>query len=117
VRTDPRELDRTTHELIVVGAGIQGAAMARDAAERGISVVLVDSRDVAAGTSSRSSRLVHGGLRYLKQGHIGLVREALLERERLLRSCPHLVRPLPMVMPFFRDGGGSPAMMRLGTML
>jgi len=117
VRTDPRELDRTTHDLVVVGAGIQGAAIAREAAERGISTLLVDRRDVAAGTSSRSSRLVHGGLRYLKQGHVGLVREALLERERLLRSCPHLVRPLPMVMPFFRDGGGSPLLMRLGTML
>lgn len=117
LRTDPRELDRTTHDLVVIGAGIQGAAIAREAAERGIAVVLVDARDTAAGTSSRSSRLVHGGLRYLQQGHIGLVREALHERERLLRSCPHLVRPLPMVMPFFRDGGGSPLLMRLGTML
>ncbi len=117
LRSDPRELDRTNHDLVVVGAGIQGAAIAREAAERGIAVVLVDSRDVAAGTSSRSSRLVHGGLRYLKHGHYGLVREALHERERLLRSCPHLVRPLPMVMPFFRDGGGSPLTMRLGTWL
>lgn len=117
MRTDPRELDRTSHDLVVVGAGIQGTAIAREAAERGISTLLVDRRDVAAGTSSRSSRLVHGGLRYLKQGHVGLVREALHERERLLRSCPHLVRPLPMVMPFFRDGGGSPFLMRIGTRL
>lgn len=101
----------------MVGAGIQGAAIARDAALRGLRVALVDARDVAAGTSSRSSRLVHGGLRYLKNGQLALVREALRERERLLRSCPHLVRPLPMLMPFFRDGGGSPLSMRLGTEL
>jgi glycerol-3-phosphate dehydrogenase len=100
---------------LVVGAGIQGAAIARDAALRGLAVVLVDARDVAAGTSSRSSRLVHGGLRYLRNGHLALVREALHERERLLRSVPHLVRPVPMLMPFFRDGGGSPWLMRLGT--
>lgn len=115
LRTDPRELHGSTQDLIVVGAGIQGAAVARDAAERGLRVLLVEARDVAAGTSSRSSRLVHGGLRYLRQGHLALVREALHERERLLRSCPHLVRPVPMLMPFFRDGGGSPRMMRLGT--
>ena len=101
----------------MVGAGIQGAAIARDAAVRGLSVVLVDARDFAAGTSSRSSRLVHGGLRYLQHGHVALVRESLHERERLLRLCPHLVRPVPMVMPFFRDGGGSPWLMRLGTRL
>jgi len=117
LRTDPRELHGSTQDLIVVGAGIQGAAIARDAAARGLRVVLVDARDLAAGTSSRSSRLVHGGLRYLKQGHLALVREALQERERLLRSCPHLVRPLPMLMPFFREGGVSPLAMRVGTAL
>ncbi len=117
MRTDPRELHGTTQDLLVVGAGIQGAAVARDAAERGFSVALVEARDVAAGTSSRSSRLVHGGLRYLRQGQISLVREALGERERLLRSCPHLVRPVPMLMPFFADFGGSPRLMRIGTWL
>lgn len=104
-------------DLLVVGAGIQGAAIAREAAMRGLAVLLVDGRDVAAGTSSRSSRLVHGGLRYLRQGRLALVREALRERERLLRSCPHLVRPLPMLMPFFRDGGGSPALLLAATWL
>lgn len=117
VRTDPRELHGGTFDLLVVGAGIQGAAIAREAAVRGLAVLLVDARDVAAGTSSRSSRLVHGGLRYLRHGHVALVREALRERERLLRLCPHLVRPLPMLMPFFRDGGGSPWLSRLGTRL
>ena len=115
LRIDPRTLHETTYDLIVVGAGIQGAAVAREAAVRGLAVLLVDARDIAAGTSSRSSRLVHGGLRYQRAGHFGLVREALQERERLLRTAPHLVRPVPMLMPFFRDGGGSPWLMRAGT--
>ena len=117
MRTDPRELHQTTYDLIVVGAGIQGAAVAREAAVRGLAVLLLDARDVAAGTSSRSSRLVHGGLRYLRQGHFALVRESVLERGRLLRLCPHLVRPVPMLMPFFTDGGGTRWVMRLGTAL
>ena len=115
VRTEPRELHGTTFDVVVVGAGIQGAAIAREAAMRGLAVLLADARDVAAGTSSRSSRLVHGGLRYLRHGHLALVREALVERERLLRLCPHLVRPQPMLMPFFTDGGGSRALARMGT--
>lgn len=117
VRIDPRQLHGRTFDLVVVGAGIQGAAVARDAALRGLSVLLVDARDVAAGTSSRSSRLVHGGLRYLRHGHFALVREALHERERLLRLCPHLVRPVPMLMPFYRGGSVSPWAMRAGTWL
>ncbi len=104
-------------DLVVVGAGIQGAAIAREAALRGHATVLVDARDVAAGTSSRSSRLVHGGLRYLRNGHLGLVREALAERERLLRLAPHLVRPVPMLMPFYADSGVSRWSMRFGTRL
>ncbi|MCR9245324.1 MAG: glycerol-3-phosphate dehydrogenase/oxidase [bacterium] len=119
MRTDPRSLHDTTADLLVVGAGIQGAAIARDAAVRGLAVVLCDGRDFAAGTSSRSSKLVHGGLRYLRQGHFALVREALRERELLLRSTPHLVRPLPMLMPFFARKNGvrpvSRAAMRLAT--
>ncbi|MBL9077666.1 MAG: glycerol-3-phosphate dehydrogenase/oxidase [Planctomycetes bacterium] len=117
MRTDSRTLHGQTFDLIVVGAGIQGAAVARDAAERGLRVVLLDARDVGAGTSSRSSRLVHGGLRYLRQGHLSLVREALAERERLLRTVPHLVRPVPMLMPFFADGDLAPWRMRVGTWL
>lgn len=117
MRTDPRELDATNCDLLVIGAGIQGAAIAREAALRGLAVVLCDARDIAAGTSSRSSRLVHGGLRYLRQGHLALVREALNERERLLRSCPHLVRPVPMILPFHRESSASPGLMRFGTRL
>ena len=108
MRTDPRTLHGKTFDLLVVGAGIQGAAIAREAALRGLDVLLVDARDIAAGTSSRSSRLVHGGLRYLRQGHLTLVREALAERERLLRAAPHLVRPLPMLMPSFRGTRPAP---------
>src|SRR5437773_89695 len=107
VRSDPRILNGRTFDLLVVGGGIQGAAIAREAALRCCSVLLVEARDFAAGTSSRSSRLVHGGLRYLREGHFALVREALHERERLLRLCPQLVRPAPLLMPFFQDGGGN----------
>jgi len=117
VRTDLRQLDGQTFDVVVIGAGIQGAALAREAAVRGMSTLLLEARDVAAGTSSRSSRLVHGGLRYLRHGHMALVREALHERERLLRLAPHLVRPLPMLMPFYRDSGVARWKMRLGTWL
>ena len=91
--------------------------MAREASLRGLSTLLLDARDVAAGTSSRSSRLVHGGLRYLRNGHFALVKEALHERERLLRLAPHLVRPLPMLMPFYPDSGVARWQMRLGTLV
>ncbi|MFK7738898.1 MAG: FAD-dependent oxidoreductase [Planctomycetota bacterium] len=117
MRSDPRELHWRGFDLVVIGAGIQGAAIARDASLRGLSVLLVEKRDVAAGTSSRSSRLVHGGLRYLRSGHVSLVREALAERELLLRLAPHLVRPQPMLMPFFRGGGLPRWQLRIGTWL
>lgn len=86
-------------DLLVVGAGITGAGVARDAAMRGMTVVVVDRGDCASGTSSRSSRLIHGGLRYLEQYHFGLVFEALAERRVLLRIAPHLVRPLAFAFP------------------
>ena len=86
----------------MVGGGIVGAGVARDAAMRGLSVVLVEQGDLGSGTSSKSSRLIHGGLRYLEQGHLGLVAEATRERAVLLRIAPHLVRPLPFVFPVHR---------------
>jgi glycerol-3-phosphate dehydrogenase len=92
---DPR--DRV--DLLVIGGGINGAGIARDAAGRGLSVVLCEKDDVAQGTSSRSSRLVHGGLRYLEHGEFRLVRESLAEREVLLAIAPHLVRPMQFVLP------------------
>src|SRR5690606_30098260 len=90
------------YDLIVIGAGINGAGIARDAALRGLSVALFDKTDIAGGTTSWSSRLIHGGLRYLEHAEIGLVRESLRERERLLRVAPHLVHPLPLTIPIYR---------------
>jgi glycerol-3-phosphate dehydrogenase len=93
-------LTSAEHQLLVVGAGVVGAGVALDAATRGLSVGLVEARDFAAGTSSRSSKLIHGGLRYLEQLDIGLVREALMERALLLGVlAPHLVRPVPFLFP------------------
>ena len=87
-------------DVVVIGAGATGAGAALDAATRGLSTALLEARDFAAGTSSRSSKLIHGGLRYLEQGEIGLVREALRERSLLLNTlCPHLVRPVPFLYP------------------
>jgi glycerol-3-phosphate dehydrogenase len=87
-----------TFDVLVIGGGITGAGIALDAASRGFSVALVEKADFAAGTSGRSSRLIHGGIRYLEHGEIGLVRECLRERKILLRLAPHLVRPVPVYL-------------------
>jgi glycerol-3-phosphate dehydrogenase len=90
-------------DVLVIGGGITGAGAALDAASRGLRVGLVESRDLAAGTSSRSSKLIHGGLRYLEQGDFKLVKEALRERDLLVsRLAPHLVRPVPFLYPLYR---------------
>jgi D-erythritol 1-phosphate dehydrogenase len=103
-------------DLLVVGGGINGAGIARDAAGRGLSVVLCEKDDLAQGTSSRSGKLVHGGLRYLEYYEFRLVREALIEREVLLRAAPHLVWPMRFVLPHSREQ--RPAwMIWLGLML
>jgi len=86
-------------DVVIVGGGITGAGVARDAALRGLSVALVERRDFASGTSSRSSKLIHGGLRYLQQGDVGLVREAATERYAVRRLAPHLARPVQMLVP------------------
>jgi glycerol-3-phosphate dehydrogenase len=88
-------------DVVVVGGGITGAGVALDAATRGYSVALLERADFASGTSSRSSKLVHGGLRYLQNFDLGLVREALLERRLMVQLAPHLVHPLPLVVPAF----------------
>ena len=85
-------------DVVVVGGGITGAGVALDAASRGYSVALIERADYASGTSSRSSKLVHGGLRYLQQFDLGLVREALLERQLMVMLAPHLVLPLPIIV-------------------
>jgi glycerol-3-phosphate dehydrogenase len=95
------QLARTEHQVLVVGGGVVGAGVALDAATRGLSVGLIEARDFGSGTSSRSSKLIHGGLRYLEQLNVGLVREALTERSLLLqRLAPHLVRPVSFLFPF-----------------
>ncbi len=105
-------LGSESFDLAVVGGGITGAGVALDAASRGYSVALVEKGDFAAGTSSRSSKLVHGGLRYLQNFDLGLVREALLERSLLVELAPHLVKPLPMLVPGF---GGKRLDRKLGV--
>jgi glycerol-3-phosphate dehydrogenase len=105
-------LPGTDLDLLVIGGGITGAGVARDAALRGLKVALVERTDWAAGTSSRSSKLIHGGVRYLEQGDLGLVREAASERAVLRRIAPHLTAPLLMVMPTY--GRAMQAKLALG---
>jgi glycerol-3-phosphate dehydrogenase len=101
-------LSDETFDVVVVGGGITGAGVALDAAARGLHTALVEGRDFASGTSSKSSKLVHGGLRYLQQKEYLLVYEGLAERQRLLENAPHLVRPLPFLIPLFgKDGVAS----------
>ncbi len=109
-------LSANEFDLVVVGGGITGAGVALDAATRGYSVALVERADYASGTSSRSSKLVHGGLRYLQHFDLGLVREALLERQLMVTLAPHLVHPLPLVVPAF-DGARPDRLMGMGLNL
>ncbi len=92
-------LEGETFDVLVIGGGITGCGIARDAAQRGLRVALVEARDIASGTSSRSSKLVHGGMRYLAQGDVAVVREAANERRILRRIAPHLAQRLPFVLP------------------
>lgn len=101
VRATLKDLGVGGFDVLVIGGGITGAGIAREAALHGLSTALVEARDFGEGTSSRSSRLIHGGLRYLEQGRLHLVRESLRERSILLRLAPHLVRPLPFILPVF----------------
>ena len=106
----------TDYDLVIVGGGINGCGIARDAAGRGLKVLLCEKGDLASSTSSASTKLIHGGLRYLEQGDFRLVRESLLERERLLRMAPHLIRPMRFVLPHSK--GMRPAwLIRLGLFL
>jgi glycerol-3-phosphate dehydrogenase len=114
VRQIQSGIENQTFDLIVIGAGINGAGIARDAAMRGLKVLLLDKGDIASGTSGWSTRLIHGGLRYLEHGEIGLVRESLRERERLLHIAPHLVRPLPLLIPIYKGNKRGPFTIRAG---
>jgi glycerol-3-phosphate dehydrogenase len=104
-------------DLLVVGGGIVGGAIARDAALRGLSVALIEKRDFGSGTTAASTRLIHGGLRYLEIFDFGLVRESLRERQVLLNTAPHLVRPLLFLAPVYRTSPWSPSRLRLGLTL
>ena len=101
-------------DLIVIGGGINGAAIARDAAMRGLAVVLLDKDDLGSGTTAWSTRLVHGGLRYLERLNIPLVRESLHERGVLMSIAPHLVHPMSFMIPIYRSGKRGPGIIRLG---
>lgn len=104
-------------DLLIIGGGIHGTGIARDAAMRGLKTALVEKEDFGYGTTSRSTRLIHGGLRYLELFDFGLVREALKEREVLLQIAPHLVKPLPFITPIYRGDRYGPAMVKLGMIL
>ncbi|HTX60115.1 MAG TPA: glycerol-3-phosphate dehydrogenase/oxidase [Verrucomicrobiae bacterium] len=108
---------REPYDLLVIGGGITGAATLYEAARRGLRAALVERGDFASGTSSRSSKLVHGGLRYLKEGKLGLTRESVREREELLRDAPGLVEPVAFVMPHYRKRKPSRATLALGLAL
>ena len=113
----PQPLVDADVDVVVIGGGMAGAGVARDLAMRGLSVVLLDRGDFGAGTTSRSSKLVHGGLRYLELFDFALVRESLRERERLRRLAPHLVRPLPFLVPIYRDSTRGLIKVRIGLSL
>ncbi|MBI3084300.1 MAG: glycerol-3-phosphate dehydrogenase [candidate division NC10 bacterium] len=110
-------LDGQPFDVVVIGGGMAGAGIARDAAIRGYRTLLLERKDFAFGTTSRSSKLIHGGLRYLELFDFGLVRESLRERERLQRLAPHLVRPLPFIVPVYRGARRGMITVRVGMKL
>jgi glycerol-3-phosphate dehydrogenase len=110
-------LDAATVDAVVIGGGMAGAGVARDLALRGARVALFEKGDFASGTSSKSSKLIHGGLRYLELMDFGLVREALREKKTLERVAPHLVRPLPFLMPVYRGSRRGLVKVRIGMWL
>ena len=119
-QTRTKAIERFKNEkfdLLIIGGGITGAAVARDATSRGLNVALVEKNDFAYGTSSRSSKLIHGGIRYLENLEFGLVFEALSERTLLLKTVPHLVRPLPFYMPVYKEDAHGITKLSMGLWL
>src|SRR5512143_3945603 len=115
-----RAIDRLandTFDLLIVGGGVTGACVARDATLRGLKVALIEKKDFASATSAHNSKLVHGGLRYLRNLELGLVREALNERRIWQRIAPHLVHPLPFLIPSYGGGWKGQATLRAGLTL
>ena len=109
--------DVLVHDVFVIGGGINGCGIARDAAGRGYSVFLAEMNDLASGTSSFSTKLIHGGLRYLEYYEFRLVRESLMEREVLWRNAPHIIWPMRFVLPYHKGGPRPAWMVRLGLFL
>jgi len=110
-------LDGAALDAVVIGGGMAGAGVARDLALRGASVALFEKGDFASGTSSKSSKLIHGGLRYLELGDFKLVRESLREKKTLERLAPHLIRPLPFLVPIYRGAPRGLITVRIGMWL
>jgi glycerol-3-phosphate dehydrogenase len=110
----PQDIERQAFDLIVVGAGINGAGIARDAAMRGLRVLLLDKGDISSGTTQWATRLIHGGLRYLEYYEFALVRESLRDREAILHVAQHLVKPLGFLVPIYDRSSRRPLMIRLG---
>ena len=110
----PQDIERQDFDLIVVGAGINGAGVARDAAMRGLRVLLLDKGDISSGTTQWATRLIHGGLRYLEHYEFALVRESLRDREAILHIAQHLVKPLGFLVPIYDRSSRGPLMIRLG---
>src|SRR6218665_2545220 len=112
-----QKLQSQVFDLVIIGGGINGAGVARDATMRGMKVALIEARDFAEGTSSRSSKLIHGGIRYLENMEFKLVFEALNERTRLFEMAPHLVHPLRFMIPLYSDSRVGMFKMGLGMWL
>src|SRR5262249_19575791 len=117
MQRDVAQLREGRFDLLVIGGGITGAGVALDASLRGLRVALVDKGDFAGATSSASSKLIHGGLRYLEQGEFGLVRDALRERAILRRIAPHLVQPLRILLPHYSGAARPRWLVKLGLSL
>ena len=115
--TAARALIDGDYDVVVIGGGMAGAGAARDLALRGLTVALVDKGDFASATTALSSKLIHGGLRYLELFDFGLVRESLRERETLRRLAPHVVQPLPFLIPIYRDSSRGLIKVRIGLKL
>jgi len=113
----PQDIERQYFDVIVVGAGINGTGIARDAAMRGLRVLMLDKGDISSGTTQWATRLIHGGLRYLEHYEFALVRESLRDREALLHIAPHLVKPLGFLVPIYDRSARGPLMVRLGMTL
>ena len=112
-----KTLEKEYFDIIIIGGGVTGAGIALDAASRGFKVALVEKGDFASGTSSKSTKLIHGGLRYLKQMEFGLVREVGKERAIVHNLAPHLVRPEKMLLPLITDGNYGSIITSVGLMV